>query len=601
MTSQEPPKNQALSDAELSAAIENAGSPLEAMEILENQTRLREADALAYAVWLREHKSDQPEVAAQIEPEPTPEPMPVAEPEIFVAEPEPQLAAGYATGSFEIIESVEQAVETPEDFDYLLSDSELPWSKEGDGSLDKPISTIERRSKPISQLFVWSSITVGITPLLLAGFALRSGLSLAESLLGMAIGLVVSAAVISVIAIAGKRSGLPTLIIARSVFGVRGNVIPSALLILLRLLLGGVIIVAAINFFDGSFDGLPKFETQVGPVNLQLLITVGLLAVASLIAFFGGKTLYWVQVSIGAIGLISTIAYVVATVGNISLPDFGSLDLANFVSMVAVSSVVITFFGGFWVQSVADFTRKIPMRESGTRVALFVALATGVIPMIIATYGLIAITANLKEFQIAAAANVFQLVLWSAPTWAVNVLLYSALASLLGLAASWLYSSSVSLASIGMKIRPAISQPILVLIVGLLAWLQINIIDFNFAAVVILAWAGVFVGDVALRRIAYHEISLTRDYGFYGAWNLVNLLGFFVASAVGFVLLAGFGDFLASSGYVSTTFGNIGLIVAPVIGMLFPLVFSRGRVRKQEAGVLEVESRRRDLMDVEVA
>ena len=81
-----------------------------------------------------------------------------------VLEPEPVKAAEYSTGSFDIIQSAEQSVDEEEDqFDYLLSEGELPFAREPkSGAIDKPLSTIARRSKAVSQLYVWGGLTVGI-------------------------------------------------------------------------------------------------------------------------------------------------------------------------------------------------------------------------------------------------------------------------------------------------------------------------------------------------------------------------------------------------------------------------------------------------------
>jgi len=52
------------------------------------------------------------------------------------------------------------------------------------------------------------------------------------------------------------------------------------------------------------------------------------------------------------------------------------------------------------------------------------------------------------------------------------------------------------------------------------------------------AWLGIFAADTLVRRIAYHEISLTRSYGFYGNYNLMNLAGWVFASTIGLGMIS---------------------------------------------------------------
>ena len=40
------------------------------------------------------------------------------------------------------------------------------------------------------------------------------------------------------------------------------------------------------------------------------------------------------------------------------------------------------------------------------------------------------------------------------------------------------------------------------------------------AAVVAAAWSGIFISDALVRTRGYHEVSLTREYGFYGRFNV---------------------------------------------------------------------------------
>ncbi|MFM5968107.1 MAG: hypothetical protein ACKOQ8_03590, partial [Micrococcales bacterium] len=124
-----------------------------------------------------------------------------------------------------------------------------------------------------------------------------------------------------------------------------------------------------------------------------------------------------------------------------------------------------------------------------------------------------------------------------------------------------------------------------------------------FMGVPVAAWSGVFIADVLLRRIAYHEVSLSRSYGFYGSINWVNLAGWVISVALGSAMvevnLFGFklsGLLMIEPAGLLTA--NFGLLVAGAVGLLFPLLFGVRRIRVQEREVLATEARRRDLADI---
>ena len=521
----------------------------------------------------------------------------------YMAEPAPVAAAGFATGSFDIVESAEQSADDEEDnFDYLMTDGELPFAREPkSSSIDKPLSTISRRSKAISQLFIWGGLTVGVAPLLLAAYVshLRS---VGDGIVAIAIGLVFSSAIISVAAIAGKRSGLSTLILARAAFGVHGNLVSAIPLVIAKLGFGAVLFYLAIGAFDGTIEGLPALTdspVSASPqLSLQVLALACVLLVSGVLAYFGGKVLYWAQLSSAAIGALVVIGFIAVTAGQLRLDALIFEVSPDFIQLVIVSAVVGIFFGAFWITAVAEFTRKIPMSESGKKVSLYVALATGLLPLLVSSYGLVALKSSLKQGSIQTIVSPLDEVMRILPNWAATAVLYSAIVTLIVWAASWMYATSVSFAAVGAKLRPFISQPIILLIAILLAVYLTPVFNSSFVAVVILSWAGIFVGDVAIRRIAYHEVSLARDYGFYRAWNWVNIGGFVVAAIVGFGLIGNVEGPWSWLGFISDDYLTLGIYVAPLTSFLFPILFGRKRIKLQEQEVLKIEARRHDLADV---
>jgi hypothetical protein len=175
----------------------------------------------------------------------------------------------------------------------------------------------------------------------------------------------------------------------------------------------------------------------------------------------------------------------------------------------------------------------------------------------------------------------------------------------------------MSFESIQLKFKASIATPIIAVLAVALAVFGISYLGasgfwFNlkgyalFLAVPVAAWSGIFVSDVLIRRIAYHEVSLSRSYGFYKALNLTNTLGWLIAVILGWGLLKselvefqwlGFlADITSNAEFWAQS--NLGVVIAFAIGLLLPVTAGIPRIKRQEREVLLIEARRNDLKDV---
>ena len=122
-------------------------------------------------------------------------------------------------------------------------------------------------------------------------------------------------------------------------------------------------------------------------------------------------------------------------------------------------------------------------------------------------------------------------------------------------------------------------------------------------AVVAAAWLGIIVADALARTRGYHEVSLTREYGFYGKVNVSNSIGFVLAIALGFGYLNGGPQLSVWTGYLGDLTpeiydlagSNIGIAMAFGFAALFPVIFGIPRIRRQEQNLSELDQRREEL------
>jgi hypothetical protein len=203
----------------------------------------------------------------------------------------------------------------------------------------------------------------------------------------------------------------------------------------------------------------------------------------------------------------------------------------------------------------------------------------------------------------------------SAPVWVFVIFVVAVGLSLLYLVIASLYSLSGNL--IGVARIPgwaaALIGAVLVLTVVLVPSLLVAVSTLHesilelliLAAVVAAAWAGIFISDALARTRGYHEVSLTREYGFYGRFNLANSVGFVLAVALGFGYVKGGPQLSGWSGYLGDLTpqifeiagSNIGIAMAFGLAALFPVIFGIPRIKKQERNLAELDQRRQELKE----
>lgn len=480
---------------------------------------------------------------------------------------------------------------------------------------------LSRRSNAFSQFWAWLGLSGSVLPLGLAWYVHSTGIAFAQAVLAIFLGSLASAIVISVGALAGKRSGLPTVMLARAAFGVFGNAAPASILTLVRLLWSAAIVLVVL-MFGVEYLAVDNITNLSSSTSLQLIGFVFALVAASVtLAIFGGRVLFRAQQIAGLIGSAVVVTLVAVTAGAISFDQLFVQPTSSWLPTFGVAVMTFAIFGLAWTSAGADFARKLSTNSRGASVVGWGALALAVIPTVVAGFGL----ALLKSAPQDASAGLTSPGFYSltmlqefsellAP-WLGYLLVASGCVSVLVVLAMSLYSSNLSLHSIGAKLQPAFAQPLLgslsiALAVAGFVYIS-NIWDaltgYALAlAVPVAAWSGIFVSDILIRRIAYHEISLSRGYGFYKSVNVVNLSGWVLAIAIGYGLTyidqPGFGwtgflaDLLVNQVFWKTT--SLGVIISFAIGTLLPVLFGIPRIKRQESEVLAIEARRDDLKDI---
>jgi nucleobase:cation symporter-1, NCS1 family len=646
-----PPTPRALSDDDLQEVIARAKADgsgvLGQMQILEAQAHLRETDKSEYLAWvshMREIGSDEALLAIQnaeraklgFEPlesligseeqaateldeqvalvekqQPAPYFATLVEPIEDVATAETQVAPVAVVEEVEPI-AVSAVIEPPASILPVIETSAASPIVDQPTVAPRAPRPPRVRDESVSQFWAWLPISGSLLPFGIALWLRSIGLSTSQSVAALLLGIFVSAGVIAVGAIAGKRGSLPTIVLSRAAFGVYGNLAPAVLIVLSRLFWAFVIVSLSYLLVAQGLVQQTAIDSGQQPLSALAISLIGVLVIASVVlAAVGGKVLQWAQRVSGQLGLVAAIVIAV-----IRLPAAKAhiASSGTWLQTLGAGVIIFAIFGMAWSSASADFASKLPVNVRGWKVAGWALISLGVVPSVLGLVGVFIFEPN------ASVGAQFATMVSGSSDWFNPIsltILLSLVITLVTTSAMSLRSSSLSFESIGLKVRAALVSPIVALVIAAIAifavtnwgaaglWQNIRAFALLFA-VPVAAWSGVFVADVLIRRIAYHEVSLSRGYGFYKSVNLANLIGWLVAVVLGLGLvrssLNGFGwlgylsDFASNSEFWNES--NFGVIIAFAVGLLLPVAFGIPRIKRQEREVLLIEARRNDLKDI---
>jgi purine-cytosine permease-like protein len=187
------------------------------------------------------------------------------------------------------------------------------------------------------------------------------------------------------------------------------------------------------------------------------------------------------------------------------------------------------------------------------------------------------------------------------PTWYLGFFALIAILGLVGGAILDLYSSGLTLISIGLPVKRHIAAALdgTVMLIGTIyiVWVADNFF-YPFQGflitlgVPIATWSAIFVTDVLLRKDAYSEEDLYKVGGKYGSWNKRSLALVALGSFVGWGFVTNtFAGWLSWQGCLlfiiggkegSWAYANVGVLLALAIGALGHLLGGANRIRPEE-------------------
>jgi purine-cytosine permease-like protein len=458
------------------------------------------------------------------------------------------------------------------------------------------IGESERRGKASDLFWPWAGANVSLLALSYGAFFLGFGISFWQATIAAVIGTVGSFALVGVSSLAGKRSSAPTMTLSRAAFGVKGNLLPG-LLSYLVFVGWETVLVSLATLATGTV------LERATSLDRNIALVLGFLIAASLTIFggvLGHPVIMKLQRWITGITVVATVTYIVLTLDEVNWDSVFAIKAGSTAGLIGAIIFAITGIGLGWVNSAADYSRYLPRSVSSRAVFGWTVLGAAIVPITLVIYGS-ALSGSSKELSDAIAMDPIGALTQLLPTWFLIPFALVAILGLVGGAILDLYSSGLTLISIGVRVK----RPVAAAIDGtIMLFGTIYIVWFatDFFApfqgflitlgVPVAVWSSIFVADVVLRKQDYVEADLFSETGRYGRVNPIAIALVALGSIVGWGFVTNtFGAWLNWQGYFMGAIGgkegqwayaNVGVIFALLIGFFGYLLLGRSRIKAQE-------------------
>jgi purine-cytosine permease-like protein len=459
------------------------------------------------------------------------------------------------------------------------------------------IQESERSGTAKSLFWPWCGANVSLLALSYGAFFLGFGISFRQASYAAIFGTLLSFLVVGFSSLAGKKSNAPTMILSRAAFGVKGNVVPGALSYLIFVGWETVLVSLATLATGTVF-------ARLGHINHNLSLIIGFIVAVSLTVFggvLGFATIMKLQKWLTLVTVLMTVLYIALTFDSVNWTAVSAIKDGSTQGFIGALIFGITGIGLGWVNSAADYSRYLPRTVSSKAVIGWTVLGASLVPIVLVIYGS-ALAGSSKELSDAIAMDPIGALTMLLPTWYLIPFALVAVLGLVGGAILDLYSSGLTLVSIGLPVKRHIAASIdaVIMLAGTIyiVWFADNFF-FPFQGflitlgVPVAVWSAIFVADVVMRKRAYLEVDLFDEAGCYGAWNRKSLALMIIGTIIGWGFVTNtFASWLSWQGYFLNliggkegpwAFANVGVIFALIIGFFGYILLSRKTIAQQES------------------
>jgi purine-cytosine permease-like protein len=384
--------------------------------------------------------------------------------------------------------------------------------------------------------------------------------------------------------------------LSRAAFGVKGNIVPGLLSYLIFVGWETVLVSLATLATETVF-------TRVGNIDPNISRILGF-SIAAGLTIFGGvlgfQVIMRIQKVLTIATIILTIGYIALTADQVNWSAISEIPSGSVQAVIGALIFGVTGIGLGWVNAAADYSRYLPRSVSSRGVIGWTVFGASIVPIVLVIYGSL-LAGSSKTLGEKISMDPIGALTTLVPTWYLIPFAAVAIFGLIGGAILDLYSSGITLVSIGLPVKRHVAASIdaVIMTIGTIyiVWIAGDFFGpfqgfLITLGVPIAVWSAIFVADVLMRKRDYVEADLFNSKGIYGAWNLRSLSLVLFGSVIGWGFVTNtFASWLSWQGYFLGLIGgkngpwaysNIGVIIALVIGFIGHILLSHKRIAVQE-------------------
>jgi purine-cytosine permease-like protein len=465
---------------------------------------------------------------------------------------------------------------------------------------EEPTPLDHRVGRAARLFWLWFASNSSIVAVVFGGIIFSLGMSLRQAIVSTLAGVALSFIPLGLGTLAGKHSGQPTMVISRATFGVVGNVVPSAIGLLSRLFWGAALLWLVCAGTASILTGVKATDGFSEQQLTFILMVIGFILVL-VCAYYGYALIARVQLVVSILSGIFIVGLIALTSGHIDLTTALRTGDGSWVLAVTGTVLVFSFVGLVWANSSSDLARYQRPGSSGASSMLWATFGTALPTFVLIAYGAL-LAASDPKISAGLLQNPLNELGHLLPGWYPAPLLAATALSLLSGAVLSIYSGGFALQSVGLRIPRRFATLVVglfVLVVALVLTISVTNFtelfrDFSTTlAVPVAAWAGIFGAEIMIRNRRLDSGSLVRRGGVYADVRWGNLGALLAIVVIGLGFTSATVGWLSWEGYLFTVLGvplngelagsDLGVLVALLLGLAFPIVAGVPAVRRQES------------------
>jgi NCS1 family nucleobase:cation symporter-1 len=436
------------------------------------------------------------------------------------------------------------------------------------------IPTEKRHGSPWQLFATWTAPNLEFATVFVGYIAVAFfGLGFWQAIAAVVLGNVLGAATQGILSTWGPREGLAQLVLSRTAFGSRGNILPAAI----------NTVMAGLGWFAvNSVSGAFALATLTGmPVWISLVIIV---VIEVALAFVGHDLVQFFE---RYASIVLGVIFIVATITIFAHADIGAPVKGGGFSIAGFTLAASAAFGyaAGWNPYASDYSRYLPKATSRVKIFLAAGLGNFISCTVLMAAGA---AAALIPFGGPASATPTDIFVASMPTFTRDITLIAIAVGAIAANALNIYSGAMSFLAAGIKIPFKLRRAIIAIGFGVVGFViaLVSVLNEavssnyeNFLLVIaywIAPWLGIVLTDRILRRGTAISEFIPDRAKYRNAAGVTSLV---VAGVVSILLFSNqtlFEGFIARS----TSIGDLTPIVGFVLaGLIYWALFVAFKVR----------------------